>query len=164
MSRYFVDSAPVAVPEWDEGAVISDRRPNVIWIRARMDVATKGKVTSELFTLDKDGTLEAHAGANMLALLTHNIVRWDGPDLDTIACTPENIRRLDPTEPHIARVLEEIGIRNAPQPDPKGGTSPGVPSSPGGASPAEGSGMLKSPSRNAITGRHQSSDNLTPIS
>ena len=121
MSRYFVDAAPIAVPEWDEDpSIISDRPPNVIWIKSKMDVATKGKVTSEMFTLGKDSQLEARLGSQELALLIHNIVKWEGPDFDRVPATRENIMRLDPTEPHIAKVLEVIAERNKSPKAPKG--------------------------------------------
>lgn len=112
MSRYFVTDAPVPIPEFDASEVISDVRPNVIHIRPKMDVATKAKVTSEMFTLGKDNALEARLGSNELALLIHNIVRWEGPDFDGVPCDAAHIRTLDPTEPHIAAVLEAIAERN----------------------------------------------------
>lgn len=122
MSRYFVTDPPVPVYEFDPAAVISDTPPNVIWIKARMDVETRGKVTSELLQLGADQkTVEFKAGANELALLVHNVVRWEGPDLSGVPCTPEQLRRLDPTEPHIAKVLAELAERNKPKaaPGPK---------------------------------------------
>ena len=122
MSRYFVHDTPVAVPEFDADAVMSDQAPNIIYIKSKMDLATDAKVKSELMKVGSDGkTFEAHLGENQLALLIHNIVRWEGPDLSGIPCTPENIRRLNPNEPHLALVLEEIGRRNArtPSPSPK---------------------------------------------
>lgn len=113
MSRYFVDGAPVAVPEFDS-ATIADRPPNIIYIKSKMDLATDAKVKNELVTLGADNkTMEAHLGENQLALLIHNIVRWEGPDLGQIPCTVANIRMLDPTEPHIVLVLDEIARRNA---------------------------------------------------
>lgn len=120
MSRYFVTDSPVAIPEWDDDpAIISTTKPNVIYIKSKMDVATKAKVTSEMFTVGKDSQLEARLGANELALLIHNIVKWDGPDFDGVPCTPDRIRTLDPTEPHIAKVLEVIAERNKPPKSPK---------------------------------------------
>lgn len=126
MSRYFVDGASVAVYEFDAESVMAEAAPNVIWIKSRMDMATQAKVQSELMQIAADGkTLEAHLGQNQLALLIHNIVKWDGPDLGMIPCTAENIRRLDPNEPHLALVLEEIAKRNTRTPSP-------LPKSPGG--------------------------------
>jgi len=134
MPRYFVTDPPVAVPEFNPATTASDQPPNVIYIRARMDVETRGKVMSELFTLDAGGTaVDARLGANETALLVHNIVRWEGPDLGGVPCTPETIRRLDPTEPHIARVLAEITRRNAPAASPNPKSPGGRPSTSGGA-------------------------------
>lgn len=119
MSRYFVTDSPVPIPEFDPSEVISDAKPNVIYIRPKMDVATKGKVTSEMFTLGKDNSLEARLGSNELALLIHNIVRWEGPDFDGVPCDAAHIRTLDPTEPHVAKVLEAIAERNKSPKAPK---------------------------------------------
>lgn len=126
MSRYFVNDPPVAIPEFEAGSVLGadgqPQRPNVIYIKSRMDVETRGKVRNELYGLAPDGkTPELRAGLNDMALLLYNIVRWEGPDLGQISCSPANIRKLDPNEPHIAQVLEEIARRNAPRtaPDPK---------------------------------------------
>lgn len=128
MSRYFVTDPPVAVAEFDLHSVISETPPNVIWIKARMDVETKGRVQSELISVDKQGNAVVQVGANSMALLIHNIVRWEGPDLGAMACTPANIRTLDPNEPHIALVLEEIATRNKEReaPIPKSATAPGL--------------------------------------
>lgn len=170
MSRYFVNDPPVAVPEFDPSAVISDVRPNVIYIRARMDVATDAKVKSELFRLGKDSaSVEAHLGANQMALLVHNIVRWEGPDLDGVPCTPETIRTLDPTEPHLALVLEAIAERNKRPagPSPKSATAStsasaggrdSRPSQEPGISMQLATGMSRSPLQSAITGRLSRSD------
>lgn len=120
MSRYFVTDAPVAVPEWDDDpSIISDTKPNVIWVKSKMDVETKGKVTSEMFTMGKAGELEARLGANETALLVHNVVRWEGPDFEGVPCTPDRIRKIDPTEPHWAKVLEVIAERNKAPKSPK---------------------------------------------
>jgi hypothetical protein len=126
MSRYFVNDPPVAVPEWDASEVISDTPPNVIYIKSKMDLATDARVKSELTRIGDDNkTMELRLGDNQMALLIHNIVRWEGPDLGSVPCTPANIRALDPTEPHIALVLEEIARRNARKesPLPKSPTS-----------------------------------------
>jgi hypothetical protein len=117
MSKYFVTDPPVAVLEYDDQTT-----GNVIWIKPKMDVETRGRVRSELAQLGEDGkTPIMQAGAEQTALLLHNIVRWAGPDLDSTPCTPANIRRIDPTEPHIEKVLNQIGERNKKQasPNPK---------------------------------------------
>jgi hypothetical protein len=122
MSRYFVHDQPVPIYEFDADTVISETPPNIIWIKAKMDMATDAKVKSELMKLGSDNkTLEAHLGENQMALLIHNIVRWEGPDFAGVPCTPENIRTLDPTEPHLTLVLDAIAERNrrTPGPSPK---------------------------------------------
>lgn len=176
MPRYFVTDAPVAVLEFDPAKTISDVPPNAIYIKARMDVETKGKVTSEMVTLGADQkSLEFRAGANETALLVHNIVGWEGPDFAGVACTPENIRKLDPTEPHVARVLEEIALRNRAKagPSPK---SPGASTSMSAgahgsnASPAVpasqalqlATGIPRSPLQSALDGRLTRSDASIP--
>lgn len=168
MTRYFVDSAPVAIPEWDDDpAIISDRAPNVIYIKAKMDVATSAKVKSEMFTVGKDAQLEARLGANELALLIHNILRWEGPDLGSVPCTPERIRQLDPTEPHIAKVLEAIAERNKPPKSPKaeaginnsmsnGDTGSTIP--PQSVSLQLATGVPRSPLLRSLDGRRERSD------
>jgi hypothetical protein len=118
MSRYFVTDPPVAVPEFDTSEVVSECAPNIIWIRARMDVATSGKVANELVKVGGDNAPEYHLGAQQVALLIHNIMQWEGPDFDGVPCTPERIRTLDPNEPHIVKVLEEIAERNKPRASP----------------------------------------------
>lgn len=179
MSRYFVTDPPVAVPEFDPATVISDGAPNIIYIRARMDVETSGKVKNALFAVDEASqSLELRAGANETALLIHNIVRWEGPDLGQIPCTPENIRKLDPTEPHIALVLEEIAKRNKPKasPNPKsptanGSTSGGEDGLSAPTSPANDDGPLsrqlatgtpRSPLQSALAGHRSRSGDAIP--
>jgi hypothetical protein len=170
MSRYFVTDPPVPVMEFDPAEVISDTPPNIIFIKSKMDVATDARVKSELVKMAGDNkTVEMHLGENQLALLIHNIVRWEGPDLGSIPCTPANIRTLDPTEPHIALVLEEIARRNARKesPLPKSPTEPGsatngsIDGSPQNAaeiSHPSGISILRSPLLRALDGRPSRSD------
>jgi hypothetical protein len=140
MSRYFVTDPPVPVYEFDPADVISETQPNVIYIRAKMDVATDAKVKSELVTMGADNkTVEMRLGENQLALLIHNIVKWDGPDLKDVPCTVANIRALDPTEPHIVLVLDEIARRNARPPSPNPKSAAGSTSAKNGAAGSIGS-------------------------
>lgn len=182
MSRYFVNDPPVPVYEFNPSEVVSDTPPNVIWIKARMDVATQAKVTSELFTMDKTSKdLEARLGENQVALLVHNIVKWEGPDLSAIPCTPDVIRTLDPNEPHIAAVLEEIAQRNKKRESPKkesattaGSTSAGVAHSSGKTREISGdtesvslqlaTGKSNSTLQRSLAGHLAKSENSTPIS
>lgn len=149
MSRFFVTDAPVPVYEFDPSEVLSDKAPNVVWIKARMDMATRGAVSSELVRLDKDSKeLEARLGDQELALLIHNIVRWEGPDFvdeqgRPIPCTPDNIRKLDGGDPFIAEVLEEIARRNPIRKSPK--KEPATPSTSMSAGVAGGTERQTSP-------------------
>lgn len=164
-NRYFVNDPPIPIYEFDPQEVVSDQPPNVIWIKPRMNVETKGKVTSEMFTMSKDAALEARLGSNDTALLLHNIVKWEGPDLGQIPCTPENIRNMDPTEPHIAKVLEELAVRNKKKKadDPNESTASSNTSAGDlllteSVSPVSENGMSISPLRSAISGRTAKSD------
>lgn len=170
MSRYFVTDPPVAVYEFDAAEVLSDTPPNVIYIRSKMDVATDARVKSELTRLGDDNkSMELRLGDNQMALLIHNIVKWEGPDLSQVPCTPANIRALDPTEPHIALVLETIAERNKRKaaPNPKSSTASGSringspdesPQSAGDRSLPSGNGILKSPLLRALDGHQTRSD------
>lgn len=174
MSRYFVNDPPVAVPEFDTGAVISDAPPNVIYIKSRMDIETRGKVKNELVGLAADGkSPEIRLGEQDTALLIHNIVKWAGPDFDGVPCDAAHIRTLDPNEPHIEKVLAAINDRNLRKaaPNPKPPIEPGFvingshdanPASAGGISHQLATSIPPSVSRSVLAGRLHKSDNLTP--
>lgn len=122
--RFHVDpNETVDIYEFDPAEALSETPPNVITIRARMDVATAGKVSSELMKLGVDNKPELHVGAHAGALLLHNVLRWRGPDFDDLPCTPANIRSLPSPEsdPFIEKVVNEIGARNRKRtsPNPK---------------------------------------------
>jgi hypothetical protein len=167
-TRFHVDPAEtVDIYEFEPDDVLSDTPPNVITIRARMDVATAGKVSSELMQLGADNKPELHVGAHAGALLLHNILRWRGPDFDDLPCTPANIRALPSPEsdPFIEKVANEIGARNRKRASPNA-PSPATPSTSASAgaadstaAPAAGpvppsaNGISKSPLVNATIGR-----------
>ena len=185
-ARFFVTDAPVCIEEFNPNEVVSETEPNRIWILARMNVETAGKVGSELLKLDQEGKTELHAGANQTALLIHNVVRWEGPDFEMldeadqpmkdasgrpiyVPCTPENIRQLDHRDPFIERVLDEISERNQKRTSPKAGapTTNGstidiVPDSDRSNEPSVSlqlaTGISRSPLQSAITGRLNRSD------
>lgn len=141
--RFHVDpNERVDIFEFDAAEVISETPPNVITIRARMDVATAGKVSSELMQLSNDNKIEAHLGAHVGALLLHNILGWRGPDFDDLPCTPANIRSLPTGDPFIEKVADEIGARNKSKaaPNPKSRTESGFATngSPGASHQNEG--------------------------
>lgn len=121
--RFHVDpSERFDVYEFDPDEMLSDTPPNIITIRARMDVATAGKVSSELMQLGADNKPELHVGAHIGALLLHNILGWRGPDFDDLPCTPANIKALPSPEsdPFIEKVANEIGARNKKRASPNG--------------------------------------------
>lgn len=92
---------------------------NTIYIKAKMDFGTVAAVQDEIKatgTESADMQFE-RLGSYRMALLTNNIVGWEGPAfLDekgkVIPCTRENIRRLDPQDPLVEMVAAEIGERN----------------------------------------------------
>jgi hypothetical protein len=102
---------------------------NTIYIKAKMDVGTRAAVQDEI-KATTDGVEElglAGLGSYRMALLRHNIVAWEGPAFEGYPCTRANISRLDPDEPLVELVAEEIGKRNAPResPDPNSDTPTG---------------------------------------
>ena len=136
MSRYFVNDPPVPIAEFDPDVAITDQPPNVIWIKPRMDIETRGKVQNEMLVLGKDNKPEIRVGENGLALLIHNIVKWEGPDFDAVPLTRANIAKLDPNEPHIAAVSAAIAERN------QAAASPNVPSDAANTSTSGGASGL----------------------
>lgn len=123
----------------EEGPLPEGVTPRVALIRAKMDYGTSVKVQNALLKLAADNkTIELKPGDSQLELLVHNLMGWRGGDLDNVPCTPENIRRLDPTDPFWDRVLDELGRRNKKREgfDPNGRTTNGVVPSTASASPA----------------------------
>lgn len=100
---------------------------DTIWILPKMDVGCQGAVMDELLTLSGGdlAQMDLHIGAYNVALMAHNIKRWEGPSFDGTACTTDNVRRLDPDQAIVEAVLAEIQRRNPPRGrrDPKGSTS-----------------------------------------
>ena len=123
MSRFHVDpQEKIDIYEFESETTLSTTPPNIITIRARMDVATAGRVSSELMKLGADNAPELHVGDHVGALLIHNILSWSGPDFDGLPCTPANIRMLPAPEsdPFIAKVVSEITSRNRKRESPNG--------------------------------------------
>lgn len=103
----FVSDKPVAITEGD----------NTIYIKPKMDFGTRNAVIGAAAHVDfSDGKPEAgmDIGSYQTALLELNIVGWSGPAFEGVPCTAVRIRRLDPDEPLVVRVLEEIAARNPP--------------------------------------------------
>lgn len=96
---------------------------HTVYIRAKMSGKVRAAVQDEMrargFRKDEDVEV-AGMGSYRLALLIHNIVRWEGPEFEGVACTRQNIERIDPSEDLWEQVAEEIGKRNEPKesPDP----------------------------------------------
>lgn len=137
----FVTDERIEIVEFDPETTISDRPPNRMWIRAKMNVKIANRVKGSMIKLGPDGeTVEFDAGENMTALLIHNILAWSGPDFTdpatgtVIPCTPENISNLESDNPFVIQVADEIGRRNLRR------KSPNPKSSMGNGSPMNGSG------------------------
>jgi len=98
---------------------------NRIYIKPRMDYGTKSAVMDTLAKMNvANGVPETQLmfGAYSVALLVRNIVRWEGPQFEGVPCTPAIIVTLDPSEPLVELVVEEITRRNPLQrdsPNPK---------------------------------------------
>jgi hypothetical protein len=110
---------------------------NVIFIRPKMDYGTRNKVVGAAAKLKEQARQQSRAqrraqrgrgksdqndvefdvGAYQTALLIHNVLGWHGPAFVGVACTPENIAMLDPDEPLVQTVADEITSRNAPKDD-----------------------------------------------
>lgn len=91
---------------------------NTIFIVPKMDYGRKQNVISASTKFSLSGEANFDSGEWRIALLTHNIVGWQGPAFETagggrIPCNAENIMRLDPTEPLVLKVVAEIDRRNA---------------------------------------------------
>ena len=106
---------------------------DVIFIRPAMDYGTKQRVIGSAAKLEKvkaggnrkqrraakargekqETSMEFDVGAYQIALLNHNVLGWQGPSFKDVPCTPGNIETLNPNEPLVKVVLDEIGERNA---------------------------------------------------
>lgn len=111
-------AAITASGEVAEAAITPDM--DVIWIRARMSVAVQQAVQSEATSVStsrvngRTGTpdVEIDVGVYQIALLRQNILAWQGPSFVGVPCTADAIGDLDPQEPLVERVLQEISDRN----------------------------------------------------
>ena len=112
-------AAITASGEVAEAAITPDM--DVIWIRARMSVAVQQAVQSEATSVStsrvngRTGTpdVEIDVGVYQIALLRQNILSWQGPSFVGVPCTADAIGDLDPQEPLVERVLQEISSRNS---------------------------------------------------
>lgn len=85
---------------------------NIIYVKAKMDLATKTAAEVALLRINTGSARLARA-AEQLALLQVNIVDWEGPAFEGRPATVPNINQLDPDWPLVAKVLDEIGRLNA---------------------------------------------------
>lgn len=99
-----------------ERVAVSLDGENTIYIRARMDYGTKQKVMRSFMRVGEGaggkGSAEIDIAGYEYALMVNNIVAWTGPAFAAVACTEENIAKLDPDEPLLDAVLTEIAKRN----------------------------------------------------
>lgn len=168
----FVSNEPVPVS-------VPDDPSNIIYIRPKMDFGTKQRVQNAMLqiTLGQAGnssTTPLDMAEYNIALLTANIVRWEGPafvgpDGKPVPCTPANIERLDGDEPLVDAVMAEINRRNKGREDSDPKSSPA--SATAGAPPltvveaeAWEAGTSMSPPPNATTGRPRRLTPVTPTS
>lgn len=119
MAKRFVDQDRVPV-------FLESDPENIIYIRPRMDIGTKGLVQSSMLGINMQASqmtgiansgqsLRIDVGAHNVALLIHNIVGWSGPDFNGTLCLPENIKKLDDDDELVDKVLAEINERNRPR-------------------------------------------------
>lgn len=108
----------------DEKVPVTLDGQDIIYIKEKMDLATDAKVREALLRIGGRTDLgngdnafggvsvDMNLSAWLLALAKHNIVDWEGPSFEGMPCTPHNIGRLDPRDPLVDKVLEEIARRN----------------------------------------------------
>jgi hypothetical protein len=163
------EPVPVSLPEDSE---------NIIYIKTKMDYGTKQRVQAAILRITAQDA--GHAGetpmdmaAYQIALLVHNILKWDGPAFvdatgRAVPCTPANIEALDPDEPLLAAVLAEISRRNTRADDADPNALP--PSANDGSTDSkaltstEAPGTSTSPLPNATNGRPRKLTPVTPTS
>jgi hypothetical protein len=138
------EPVPVNVPEDPD---------NTIYIKAKMDYGTKQRVQAAILRITaqdagRTADVPMDTAAYQIALLTHNVVRWEGPAFAGVACTPANIEALDPDEPLLAAVLAEITARNTRADDADPNALP--------PSANDGSPDLKAPTSAAAPGTSMS--------
>lgn len=107
----------------DSVSVFLENDPeNKVFIRSRMNQGVRSRVQSAMLQISTQANVTSVAptlaqirsdiGSYNLALLIHNITSWVGPDFDSVPCDREHIEKLDPQDPLLDRVLEEITNRN----------------------------------------------------
>lgn len=101
----------------NQEVAVSDDDGSTIWIKQRMDFATDAAVTAESARLNR-GTDRLMQRPYELALLYHNIVRWEGGLFADLPCDRKHIGRLDPLHPLVRKVLTAIDEQNVAPTEP----------------------------------------------
>ena len=111
----FVSTQPVPVCVDPDGTPESEK--NVIWIKPKMDFGTKQRVQNAMLQVTPKQAADVDnvpmdLAAYQIQLLVGNVVRWAGPAFTDVPCDAAHILQLDPDEPLVGAVLEEIATRN----------------------------------------------------
>jgi len=102
---------------------------DTIYIKPKLDFGAANRVVSAVTkasaTEGGDVSATLDMGAYNTALMINSIVGWEGPSFTDEAgkplpCSQYNVLRLDPDEPLVKRVLEEIQARNQAKRTPDG--------------------------------------------
>jgi hypothetical protein len=109
----------------DRVSVTVDGGENVVWVRRKMDVATKARVQDALMAINgirSDGAVDHVTMALTLnqqntILLQNNILSWEGPMFrdeagHSVPCTPEAIETIDPDHPLLEAILTRLNELN----------------------------------------------------
>jgi hypothetical protein len=109
----------------DRVSVTVDGGENVVWVRRKMDVATKARVQDALMAINgirSDGAVDHVTMALTLnqqntILLQNNILSWEGPMFrdeagHAVPCTPEAIETIDPDHPLLEAILARLSELN----------------------------------------------------
>lgn len=141
-SRMFVNpNGRVRIWEWEPDERTYDQdgqllQPNWMEIREKMDLDTRGKVTGSMIKVGADAAgqtqVDFDLAANQKATLLYNILAWGGPDLEDddgrpLSINEQTVGQLDPDQPLVGKVMDEIARRNPVRksPSPKSPTTNG---------------------------------------
>lgn len=105
---------------------------DVMFIRPTMDYGTRQRVVGAAARLEKvktgnrksrraakakgekaETSMDFDVGAYQIALLVHNLLGWQGPSFAGVTCSPTMIETLNPNDPLVKVVIEEITDRNS---------------------------------------------------
>lgn len=97
---------------------------NIIYIRPRMSYGIRQRLLGMATHVTGQGKADFDLGVYNLALLTENVVRWEGPMFAGHPCTPAEMEQLDPDDLLLDAVLSEINTRNMAKGDSDPNASP----------------------------------------